>query len=69
VTRLLRIADVAARYSVSVKTVRRALVRRDGTIAPPCMERPWRWREADVERHLQTMSVSFQRQRRLRVAS
>lgn len=71
-TRLLRIDEVAERYAVSVKTIRRKLIVRDGSIAAPAFERPWRWRETDVERHIATSSVTDQRRtrtRRLRAVS
>ena len=70
-TTLLRIHEVAARYAVSEKTIRRKLIARDGSIAAPAFDHPWRWRAADVERHIATSSVTDlqrTRARRLRVA-
>jgi len=63
---LIPLREVARRYGVSTKTVRRALVRGDRSIAAPAFNRPWRWRESDVDRHIATNTVTEQRQRRAR---
>lgn len=61
---LLRMADIVARYGVSEKTVRRVLKRRDGSIAAPAFDRPWRWRASDVDAHIAGNEVTDQRKRR-----
>lgn len=65
-TRLLRIDAVADIYGVSVKTIRRKLITRDGSVAAPAFEKPWRWRESDIDRHINTHSVVEQRRTRNR---
>jgi len=63
---LIPLREVARRYGVSTKTIRRALVSGDGAIVPPAFCRPWRWRESDVDRHIATNTVTHQRQVRAR---
>lgn len=63
---LIPLREVARRYGLSTKTVRRALIRRDGAIVPPAFDRPWRWRESEVDAHIAGNSVTEQRRLRAR---
>lgn len=60
----LRMADVAAIYSLSLKTVRRCIERNDPSVPRPNFLNPYRWRRQDVRQHYDRITLEEQRRAR-----
>ncbi len=64
----LKVPQVAEIYgAMKPDTVRRAIRARDPSLPTPFMDRPWRWRKADVIRHYQQLELSDLRRARARL--
>lgn len=57
----LRMADIAAIYAISIRTVRDKVERGDEDIPRPNFVRPYRWRRDEVRRHYERHTVRDQR--------
>lgn len=65
---LIGASKVALRYGVTPRHLSRLVKKRDGSVAAPCREHPYRWRVSDVDAHIAGLSVVEQRQQRAKQA-
>lgn len=60
----LRVEHLAAIYDVRPQTVRDGVRRLDPSYPTPFMDRPYRWRKVDVEKHYHFLTMSVVRRAR-----
>ena len=55
---------VAELYAMKPDTLRRAVRVGDPSVPPPFMDKPWRWRKSEVQRHYNRLTLRDVRQAR-----
>ena len=60
----LLVPHIAELYGLRPDTVRKNLQHGDPSMPPPFMNRPWRWRKTEVQRHYNRLTLRDVRQAR-----